>query len=186
MTEHISQQILYTRHPEPESHFRLENPSECPCSWIIIIFLRLYSFRSSQLSCFMTVYPLVFLQCCYQFCITEMCVNLSFQFFSCHPVDYPVNLATYILTATTIFFLISLKFFLYTEIYLCSLQCVCACVRARARACVSSSPLPVCALGNISSDSIQEFISAYASWYLSVQFSAQHCADTFIVLYKII
>lgn len=27
MTEHISQQILYTRHPEPESHFRLENPS---------------------------------------------------------------------------------------------------------------------------------------------------------------
>ncbi|KAL3273329.1 hypothetical protein HHI36_014778 [Cryptolaemus montrouzieri] len=28
MTEHISQQILYTRHPEPESHFRLENPSK--------------------------------------------------------------------------------------------------------------------------------------------------------------
>lgn len=28
MTEHISQQILYTRHTEPESHFRLENPSE--------------------------------------------------------------------------------------------------------------------------------------------------------------
>lgn len=27
MTEHISQQILYTRHPEPESNFRLENPS---------------------------------------------------------------------------------------------------------------------------------------------------------------
>ncbi|XP_065158028.1 neurobeachin isoform X5 [Atheta coriaria] len=26
MTEHISQQILYTRHPEPESNFRLENP----------------------------------------------------------------------------------------------------------------------------------------------------------------
>ncbi|XP_018329920.1 neurobeachin isoform X3 [Agrilus planipennis] len=26
MTEHISQQILYTRHAEPESHFRLENP----------------------------------------------------------------------------------------------------------------------------------------------------------------
>ncbi|XP_047370718.1 neurobeachin isoform X4 [Vespa velutina] len=26
MTEHISQQILYARHPEPESHFRLENP----------------------------------------------------------------------------------------------------------------------------------------------------------------
>ncbi|VEN49008.1 unnamed protein product, partial [Callosobruchus maculatus] len=26
MTEHISQQILYSRHPEPESHFRLENP----------------------------------------------------------------------------------------------------------------------------------------------------------------
>lgn len=28
MTEHISQQILYTRHPEPESHYCLENPSE--------------------------------------------------------------------------------------------------------------------------------------------------------------
>lgn len=28
MTEHISQQILYTRHPEPESHYRLENPSK--------------------------------------------------------------------------------------------------------------------------------------------------------------
>lgn len=27
MTENIVQQILYTRHPEPESHFRLENPS---------------------------------------------------------------------------------------------------------------------------------------------------------------
>lgn len=30
MTEHISQQVLYTRHPEPESHFRLENPSKRP------------------------------------------------------------------------------------------------------------------------------------------------------------
>lgn len=28
MTEQISQQILYTRHPEPESHYRLENPSK--------------------------------------------------------------------------------------------------------------------------------------------------------------
>lgn len=28
MTEHISQHILYTRHPEPENHYRLENPSE--------------------------------------------------------------------------------------------------------------------------------------------------------------
>ncbi|KAF4532523.1 hypothetical protein B566_EDAN010815 [Ephemera danica] len=27
LTEHISQQILYTRHPEPESHYRLENPT---------------------------------------------------------------------------------------------------------------------------------------------------------------
>ncbi|XP_034937724.1 neurobeachin isoform X3 [Chelonus insularis] len=26
MTEHINQHILYTRHPEPESHYRLENP----------------------------------------------------------------------------------------------------------------------------------------------------------------
>lgn len=29
MTEHISQQVLYSRHSEPESHFRLENPSKC-------------------------------------------------------------------------------------------------------------------------------------------------------------
>lgn len=29
MTENIVQQILYTRHAEPESHFRLENPSKC-------------------------------------------------------------------------------------------------------------------------------------------------------------
>lgn len=28
MTEHISQQVLYTRHSEPESHYRLENPSK--------------------------------------------------------------------------------------------------------------------------------------------------------------
>lgn len=34
MTENIVQQILYTRHPEPESHFRLENPSK---SIIIVI-----------------------------------------------------------------------------------------------------------------------------------------------------
>ncbi|KOC66217.1 Neurobeachin [Habropoda laboriosa] len=26
MTDHISQQILYARHPEPESHYRVENP----------------------------------------------------------------------------------------------------------------------------------------------------------------
>lgn len=36
MTEHISQQILYTRHPEPESHYRLENPSKLFESTIII------------------------------------------------------------------------------------------------------------------------------------------------------
>lgn len=38
MTEHISQQILYTRHAEPESHFRLENPSKFSiyfCPYII-------------------------------------------------------------------------------------------------------------------------------------------------------
>lgn len=35
MTEHISQQILYTRHAEPESHFRLENPS----ALLLIIFI---------------------------------------------------------------------------------------------------------------------------------------------------
>lgn len=28
LTEHVGQQILYTGHPEPQPHFRLENPSE--------------------------------------------------------------------------------------------------------------------------------------------------------------
>lgn len=28
LTEHVGQQILYTSHPEPQPHFRLENPSE--------------------------------------------------------------------------------------------------------------------------------------------------------------
>lgn len=37
MTEHISQQILYTRHPEPESHYRLENPSKHQKRIIILI-----------------------------------------------------------------------------------------------------------------------------------------------------
>ena len=27
LTEHISQQILYTKHPDVEAHLRLENPS---------------------------------------------------------------------------------------------------------------------------------------------------------------
>lgn len=38
MTEHISQQVLYTRHAEPESHFRLENPSKCfsPSSMTVV------------------------------------------------------------------------------------------------------------------------------------------------------
>lgn len=28
LTEHISQQILYSKHSEPESNYRLENPSK--------------------------------------------------------------------------------------------------------------------------------------------------------------
>lgn len=28
LTEHVGQQILYTSHPEPQAHFRLENPSK--------------------------------------------------------------------------------------------------------------------------------------------------------------
>lgn len=28
LTEHVGQQILYANHPEPQPHFRLENPSE--------------------------------------------------------------------------------------------------------------------------------------------------------------
>lgn len=28
LTEHVGQQILYTSHPEPQPHFRLENPSK--------------------------------------------------------------------------------------------------------------------------------------------------------------
>lgn len=43
MTEHISQQILYTRHPEPESHYCLENPSEFHYS------INLYCFKFPQL-----------------------------------------------------------------------------------------------------------------------------------------
>lgn len=39
MTENIVQQILYTRHPEPESHFRLENPSKKMCFIFIRFFL---------------------------------------------------------------------------------------------------------------------------------------------------
>jgi hypothetical protein len=42
MTEHISQQILYTRHPEPESHFRLENPSEYLHSWHFLSYLEFF------------------------------------------------------------------------------------------------------------------------------------------------
>lgn len=30
LTEHVGQQILYTSHPEPQPHFRLENPSKLP------------------------------------------------------------------------------------------------------------------------------------------------------------
>lgn len=44
LTEHISQQILYTRHPEPESHYRLENPSECLIHSIIRICSLIYIF----------------------------------------------------------------------------------------------------------------------------------------------
>lgn len=28
MTEHLSLQIMHSKHPEPESHLRLENPSK--------------------------------------------------------------------------------------------------------------------------------------------------------------
>lgn len=44
MTEHISQQILYTRHPEPESHFRLENPSKCPFSCEILTNTKVFNY----------------------------------------------------------------------------------------------------------------------------------------------
>lgn len=51
MTEHISQQILYTRHPEPESHFRLENPSKLLLTNIVNEFYEfqyLYKIRCSN------------------------------------------------------------------------------------------------------------------------------------------
>lgn len=44
MTEHISQQVLYTRHPEPESHFRLENPSEFAIDIFRSVSLSIYLF----------------------------------------------------------------------------------------------------------------------------------------------
>lgn len=34
LTEHVGQQIIYTSHPEPQPHFRLENPS-----MLIILFM---------------------------------------------------------------------------------------------------------------------------------------------------
>lgn len=34
LTEHVAQQILYTSHPEPQPHFRLENPSETHSDYI--------------------------------------------------------------------------------------------------------------------------------------------------------
>lgn len=42
MTENIVQQILYTRHPEPESHFRLENPSKRVTYFMFHIFFIQY------------------------------------------------------------------------------------------------------------------------------------------------
>jgi len=44
LTEHISQQILYSKHPEPESNYRLENPSKflsvfCPTCYLFIYHL---------------------------------------------------------------------------------------------------------------------------------------------------
>lgn len=42
MTEHISQQVLYTRHAEPESHFRLENPSKS-YSPIAVFYYKLFN-----------------------------------------------------------------------------------------------------------------------------------------------
>ena len=88
MTEHISQQILYTRHPEPESHFRLENPSECLCSWIIIIFMRFSSFCFSLFSCFMSVrlcscIPSTLLSVLYYWNVWDIIV----LFFIWYPVD---------------------------------------------------------------------------------------------------
>lgn len=45
MTEHISQQILYTRHPEPESHYRLENPSKQKFCFQYFIYLLVLLFE---------------------------------------------------------------------------------------------------------------------------------------------
>lgn len=42
LTEHVGQQILYTSHPEPQPHFRLENPSEC--RFITVMFVN-YAFQ---------------------------------------------------------------------------------------------------------------------------------------------
>ena len=37
LTEHIGAHILYTPHPEPEHHFRLENPSKFACIWGLFV-----------------------------------------------------------------------------------------------------------------------------------------------------
>lgn len=36
LTEHISQQVMYCKHPEPESHYRLENPSKSCCLCVCV------------------------------------------------------------------------------------------------------------------------------------------------------
>lgn len=40
LTEHVGQQILYTSHPEPQPHFRLENPSKPNTTNLLLFYLR--------------------------------------------------------------------------------------------------------------------------------------------------
>ena len=56
MTEHISQHIMYNRHPEPESHYRLENPSKSKLM-LIIYFKKLFNMKQAiiQMNAYFTV-----------------------------------------------------------------------------------------------------------------------------------
>ena len=38
LTENVGQTVLFDKHPEPEAHFRLENPSKYILYWVEDIF----------------------------------------------------------------------------------------------------------------------------------------------------
>ena len=43
LTENVGQPVLFDKHPEPEAHFRLENPSKCTyIYWVKDLFFWVY------------------------------------------------------------------------------------------------------------------------------------------------